>query len=72
MCVEGIDGMVWLSWFVRFIETFCQQVWGAACTAEVKSSTDEVLSAGNGKSGAQVAQVFDPEEDCDDSSGSLK
>ena len=41
MCVEGIDGMVWLSWFVRFIETFCQQVWGAACTAEVKSSTDE-------------------------------
>ena len=51
MCVEGIDGMVWLSWFVRFIETFCHQVWGAACTVEVKCSTDEVLSAGNGKSG---------------------
>ena len=51
MCVGVIDGMVWLSWFVRFIETFCHQVWGAACTVEVKCSTDEVLSAGNGKSG---------------------
>ena len=60
-------------------EGFCQQVWCAACTEEMKSSAVEVLSAGKCLCGGALHVPWYgcfpgdwPEQDCVDFSGSLR